>query len=410
MIAITICATEKFSYALGLQARRVQAAMSGFNEPKNNGHIILVGDGSPPLKKTVALYKKLMPEWNVHHIEMEGIDDKKPIAYREQAQIYIAQMRTAAFNLATQLGVDFCWSLDSDVLPPENAYRCMLNALKMDDVTDTGQHGYYSVATCPYPNLQFIGGRGTEEQPILPDFYEDERSVPQDILDRIAAGRKRLSELKQPDTPEKGLEWDSILRQLQELDQKVRECPPKGNVFEMNSKGWRARGWFEAAYPGIGKGSIVPIDWCGFGCNLLNKKALLLCQFDGYAGQGTEDLYIVWHRWKQADLRICAIPHCLCDHVKNNPGHKKGENSQRVIVQCYHETHWPMIGHIRTRFRPFYRHEAGEVWDEKNDGKFIPAPGEPKPSPMPIASPPMTPAPSPDIQLPLMDLGIVDKR
>jgi len=40
-----------------------------------------------------------------------------------------------------------------------------------------------------------------------------------------------------------------------------------------------------------------------------------LAIFDGYDGRGTEDLYVCFHRWYPAGLRIGAIPHSLCDHV-----------------------------------------------------------------------------------------------
>jgi hypothetical protein len=38
----------------------------------------------------------------------------------------------------------------------------------------------------------------------------------------------------------------------------------------------------------IGAGSVA---------QLMSKRALSLAQFDGYAGSGTEDLYMVWKRW-----------------------------------------------------------------------------------------------------------------
>ena len=38
--------------------------------------------------------------------------------------------------------------------------------------------------------------------------------------------------------------------------------------------------------PGHWRGSVVPTDWCGFGCTLMNKRALTAAHFDGYDGRG----------------------------------------------------------------------------------------------------------------------------
>jgi len=56
------------------------------------------------------------------------------------------------------------------------------------------------------------------------------------------------------------------------VDKRIEKYPPKSNVFVANGKKWRRRGWFDFAYPAIGKGAIVPSDWCGFGATMMNKK------------------------------------------------------------------------------------------------------------------------------------------
>jgi hypothetical protein len=126
-----------------------------------------------------------------------------------------------------------------------------------------------------------------------------------------------------------------------------------GNVWECNSKfGWRRRGWLENAYPAIGVGAVVPSDWCGFGCTLMNHAALQLANFDGYDGQGTEDLYVVWRRWHPAGLRINVIPHCPCDHVIWQKK-KGGAEDEYNIILSSHETQGECVGHLRTRKVPW---------------------------------------------------------
>lgn len=358
--AITICATKRYTYAMSAQARRVQAACQHIKE----GHIILVGDGSDELKKIQELYKRLMPdEWKVYVIwEKSLVDNHKN--YKENAQMVIGQMRTAAFDMARSLDIDQCLSLDSDVLPPANAVKAMQQMLEFDD-------GYYSIATCPYPSQGgggFLGGRGTIFHPIAPDFYEEEREVPENLKNQLIEIRKKIADTPRPKSEEESKAVEALHKSCHELEEKAKACPPKGNVFELNGKRWRPRGWFDNAYPALGKGAVVPSDWCGFGCTMMNKKALAYAHFDGYDGRGTEDLYIVWHRWYTADLKLCCIAHCPCDHVIRNPG-KEG---YFILQQAYHETEGECVGHLRIRPRAFYAFDFGEKFDPENNGKFVP--------------------------------------
>ncbi len=116
--------------------------------------------------------------------------------------------------------------------------------------------------------------------------------------------------------------------------------------------GWRRRGWLDHAYPGIGVGAMVPSDWCGFGCTLMGAKALALADFDGYEGQGTEDLFIIWNRWWPAGKRINVITHCPCDHVIWSKK-KGGDVKEYTLVSSYHEMHGDCVGHLRTRKTPW---------------------------------------------------------
>jgi len=116
----------------------------------------------------------------------------------------------------------------------------------------------------------------------------------------------------------------------------------------------------------------VPIDWCGFGATLMNKKALDLAFFDGYSGAGTEDLYICWNRWYQNNIRLAAVPHILCDHIIRDRK-KDGEqiHGQKYIhLQPYHETEGECVGHVRMKSVPWYGQDIGEVYNKDNDGKL----------------------------------------
>ena len=361
-LAITVCATKKYCYAMKAQARRVQAACEGIE----TGNIILVGDDA--LKSIVEFYKSIMPKWDCEMLAFKNLPTIEK-GYDGQAQLLIAQLRTAAFERARALDVDQCWSLDSDVLPPPNALKWMQHMLNFDDL--------YSISTCPYPSQGgggFLGGRGTIYQPILPDFYEEEREIPDELKKDLAHNRAALEEAHKAKDQKKA---DEIGALLAELDKKVRECPSIGSVFTVNAKQWKKRGWFDNAYPALGFGAVVPSDWCGFGCTLMNKRALGLAHFDGYDGRGTEDLYICWNRWYPAGLKINCIPHCPCDHVIRNPG-KPGFY---IHCQARHETEGECVGHLRVQHRPWYSFDPGEIYNIENDGKFVPPP---KPEEKPI--------------------------
>ncbi len=353
MSAVTICATRSYAYALFAQARRIVTAI--LCPGTETGVVILVGDDSPEIQSAKEFYGSILPEgWTVELLIGKYEDGHQN--YKNAAQLVIAQMRSKAFDRARQLNVDLCWSLDSDVLPPANALTCMRQMLQFDA-------GYYSVSTCPYPSQgggDFLGGRGTPQHPILPDFYDDEREIPTQIKNKMERHKKRLEELKgQPD-----VKW---LKEREELSEKVKQCKPVGNIFLCNSKGFRRRGWMSAAYPAIGLGAVLPTDWCGFGCTLMNKRALSLAQFDGYDGAGTEDLYVVWKRWYRDGLRINVIPHAPCDHVIRDPNNK----SKFILCQAYHEKNDPeCVGHLRIERRPWYQQVEGEQFNKANDGQI----------------------------------------
>jgi hypothetical protein len=334
-IAIAICATKNYTYAMCEQVRRIVANLR--DEPA--GHVILSGDSSAELKNVQAEYQRLMPDgWRMHLIENHFANDENP-HYKQEAQLLLMQLRSEAFSCARRMNVDFCWSLDSDVLPPANALRCMKTMLEFDD-------GYYGVSSCPYPNSLFLGGRGTPQNPIAEDFLPHERIIPEELKQNWDAFQEKLKAAKPGEV--QGF-WDA---EGTELQKKVRECPPDGHIWQVIGKhGWRQRGWLDHAYPAIGKGAVVPSDWCGFGCTLLNRKALDLATFDGYDGKGTEDLFIVWKRWYPAGVRINAITHCPCDHVIWEKK-KGGDASGYSLLQTYHELSGEHVGHLRVDSKP----------------------------------------------------------
>lgn len=342
MLTITICATKNYTYAMRAQAMRVSANILAC-PVKRSGVVIIVGDTSAELRLIAGLYKEILPagwtcQLDAHKEFTEGGEN-----YKEQAQTLIARMRSHAFAQARKYDPEFCWSLDSDVLPPPNALRCSLDSLSFDD-------GYYDVATCPYPNTAFLGGFGTYQNPIAEDFLPHERKLTDELKAELAAneaeGKKYFDEKKQP--PEEAV------KRWSETGKKIKDtCPPDGTIWEVISKhGWRRRGWLDQAYPAIGAGAVLPSDWCGFGCTLLNREALALANFDGYDGKGTEDLFICWKRWHPAGLRINVITHCPCDHVIWEK--KKGGDAAKYVHHvAYHETQGEFRGHLRVRQAPW---------------------------------------------------------
>ena len=341
MIAITVCATKSFTYAMRAQARRVVANIA--TARIDSGVVIVVGDKSDDLKSVSIFYSEILPEgWTVKLIAKSEFSEGAE-CYKEAAQLLIAAMRSEAFASARKFKADMCWSLDSDVLPPHNALLCSIQSLEFDQ-------GFYSVATCPYPNSAFLGGFGTPQNPIAEDFLPNERKLPDDLKSEFEKNEAELKEFiskKEQPSKEATERWKAT-------NEKIKACPPDGTIWDVIAKhGWRRRGWLDNAYPAIGLGAMVPSDWCGFGCTLLNRKALSLATFEGYEGKGTEDLFICWHRWHPAGLRINAITHCPCDHViwSGKKNAKEGEKYTHHIA--FHEQEGEFRGHLRVKQMPW---------------------------------------------------------
>jgi hypothetical protein len=348
-LTIYTTATSGYERALANQARRIIAGLALEKRIEQKDiQILLVTDKCASVKEAYDTYEKGLPEATIMVMADERLGSNFD-NYKTDSQLLIAQMRTMATQQALAFGSDRCLSLDGDVLPPHNAIRCMMDMLEFDN-------GYYSVAFCPYPSHgggAFLGGRGTPRQPILPDAYDDEKTIPKPLLAERKSIRAALD--KKPD--EKTAE--GLVERLTKLDKDVQQIQPNGNVFALNAKKWRRRGWFDMAYPAVGKGSVVPVDWTGCGCTMMNKEAISLCDWSGYEGKGTEDLFINFHMWGANGLRSCCLPHCPCDHVVRNPDPEK-KLGEFVHVRVGHETDGECVGHLRQWHTRWYSHEAGE--------------------------------------------------
>lgn len=368
-LAITICATTKYTYALATQANAVLNNLKEYKRLnplftfENDVLIVLVGSVNCAKTKKVAEFYKNSLNLCVRIISVKDSDDNKN--YKTNAQLLISKLRTLAFNAAKFWGATHCWSLDSDVIPKANSLHCMENNLNFDD-------GYYSISSCVYPSQGgglFLCGNGTYQDPICKDIYNDEKDVDPKILERVAEYEIKTKELnllmKDAPNQETYNQWVRYSKKIaiwtRYIERKVR--PKETNTFALNAKQWRKRGWFDFAYPAIGRGSVVPTSWMGFGCALINEKALNLIDFSGYEGRGTEDLFIIWNRWTPAGLKICALPHCPADHIirkaKFDP--KKDKKQKPEIeykhVFTYHESTGECEGHLRQKQVKFVEFE-----------------------------------------------------
>jgi hypothetical protein len=348
MLAVTVCASKLYLEILPTVARRIAAAVQHYP----TGYLLFVTDSSTEAAKKKGLFEQALPEgWKVIHAKVERIasgDDEK---YKTESQLLIASLQGCAFALARKLGVDQCWNVEADVLPMPDCLRVLEWALQMPD--ETGGN-YYDVALATYPNGLFIGGHGTIGAPIAEDFLPKERTMPDELRIRFEAFEKEQSEyVIRKEMPPK--EWQE---KAQTLFTDIRKCPAIGNVWKCNAEfGWSQRGWMDNAYPAIGRGSLVPVDWIGTGCVLLSKRALALANFEGYDGGGTQDLFLCWRRWYPAGLRMCCSTHSICDHVKHEmieekdadgkPTGKQKHSGKYIHYQAVHEQVGEQRGHLR---------------------------------------------------------------
>lgn len=353
-IVVATYATHRYAYALPNVGRRISSAICHSGIKK--GDFIFVGDQSEKIKESAFLYiDTVLPEgWNFHFIPLDLDDNLKN--YKEDAQLLIAQMQSAAFTQARLLDADYFWSIESDVLVPHNALSVSIDTLSFDD-------GYYDIVMCTYPSQgggAFLGGRGSYRHHISEDFSLDEKELSPELKEEM----KERDEESARDGFEPSEEWK---KRGKEIGEEIKKAPPLGNVFEMNAKKWKKRGWMEFAYPAIGKGAILPTDWVGLGCTMLSRKALAMAHFDGYEGKGTQDLFLGWTCWKPNGLNMCVTTHAVCDHIIRK---RKGDDQsfeEFTHVRAYHEPEGELQGHLRQHHGRFYTFEAGEKANEDID-------------------------------------------
>lgn len=335
-IVCVVVGTNGYLSAIAPCVRRVRAAVYHAKRRREiEFQLVVVTDHHGE-----ATVREVAPEADVRIVETaEG-----GVPYKEQAQILIANLQQVGFAAAIEHGADLCWSVESDVLVPHNALSCMMDMLEFDD-------GYYDVAFVTYPSQSggcFLGGNGSPTHPIEEDFLPEERELSPELAERLESAKKGEGDLAK-------------------VMEEVKGCPPKGNVFELNAKGWRRRGWLDHAHPGIGRGAVIQTDWTGLGCNLLSARALASAAFDGYDGRGTQDLFLNWRRWHADGLRMCCITHIVCEHVV-----KANDGQRRVHAFAHHEPLGECKGHLRVEHRPFYRFDGKDEWDQSNTGKILP--------------------------------------
>lgn len=352
MIAITVSATKGYLHAWPQCVRAIAAAAAHHDE----AHFIFSTDESKEAEAAAELAKRELPEgWKVSVLRHPFKEDPKD--YKEEAQLRIATLQGSGFALARKIRSEQCWSVESDTIPPAHSLKVLEWALSMPQADG---RPYYDIAAATYPNGLFLGGFGSPQHAIAEDFLPHERKLTPRLKVCLEACEERMKSLGRGSKVESREEAEKLKKtsekegkRMGRLRERMKKCPPLGNVFEMNAKGWRRRGWMEHAYPGIGLGAIVPSDWCGLGCTLLSRAALAHANFTGYEGHGTQDLYLCWHRWHPAGLRIACVPHVACDHIKRRRPEDKEAPSEIIHYRAYHEAEGECRGHLRQRAQPF---------------------------------------------------------
>jgi hypothetical protein len=334
MIAIVTAATKNYLHAWPQCLRGIAAAASHHEQ----AHFIFCTDESKEGEAAADLAKRELPEgWKITVIRHPFKDDEKN--YKADAQLRIAVLQGSGFAFARKIRADRCLSVESDNIIPANALRVLEWTL---DMPTADGRPYYDIAAATYPNGLFLGGFGTPQHQIAEDFLPEERK----LKPRLKLCLEKCEErLKNPAVTKKQAEKEQ--KRMGRLRGLVKKSPPDGNIWDITAKyGWRRRGWMDFAYPGIGLGAVVPSDWCGLGCTLMSRAALQVADFLGYEGKGTQDLFLCWHRWHPASLRIACVPHVVCDHIKR-------DKETIIHHRAYHEAEGECRGHLRTRQQKF---------------------------------------------------------
>lgn len=339
MIVVATYASTKYLHTIQSWARHVTAAVAHL--PNVTWLVVTNRPRTcdlPPNQTIRDLVKPFVP--GNHTLEVQEIEfTEHEKGSGHEWSLNVAKLQSPALSRARQLAAKYFFSVESDILIPPNAFDVLLNVLQFDK-------GYYDIAAGTYCNEAFLCGFGDERATIAEDYHWDERTIPSGLKRELACLLSQ--DLTLLDTPEKKSQYDAAMKRVLT---EVRKCPPVGHIWDIIARnGWRRRGWFEQAYPTIGKGAVVPVDWCGMGCTLLSAKALSLATFTGFSGEGTQDLFLCHQRWGPAGLRIACSPHILCDHIKPD-----GEKWK--VLHAYHEQAPQYAGHLRQRVTPWREDE-----------------------------------------------------
>lgn len=328
-LAVLIPAGKGYTYALEAQEKAV----------RQNLYLL---DDNPEVTVYVATDAPGEIKWEGAQI-IEGAFGSGSENYKIPAQLCIAQMRTALADAARKGGHDFAWWLDSDVIPAPNSLRAMRDALAFDG-------GFYSVSQATYPSQgggAFLGGLGERSNPIYPDVYDDEREDER--------GGKLIRVLRKL---ENRAHRQGDREKADKFRRRVEELPPKGNLWDLQAKGYRPRGWSDSAFPGAGLGWMVKVDWVGFGNTLCDRRALAVTDFIGYTGHGTEDLHVCYDRWAAHGLNLCYLPHCPSSHAVRERGENGKQDLSKIsLAYAFHEDKGPCRGHIRWQRREWMPHD-----------------------------------------------------
>jgi hypothetical protein len=341
MLSIVVAATKTYLHAFPQCVRAISAAAAHHAE----AHFIFVTDESKDAKRAEEALQSELPEgWRLTVLRLAMGDDTST-RYKEEAQLRIARLQGSGFAMARKIRASRCWVVESDTIVSGDALRVLEWTLAMP-TADGSPH--YDIAAATYPNGLFLGGFGSPQHQIAEDFLPSEKKLPARLKLCLDTCESRLKSCKDQTTAEREY------KRMERLRERIKNCPPDGNVFEVTAKhGWRRRGWMDFAYPAIGRGAIVPSDWCGLGCTLLSARALAHADFTGYEGKGTQDLFLCWSRWYPAGLKIACVPHVVCDHIKRKSADAPKDAPEIIHHRAYHETEGECRGHLRVRTQPF---------------------------------------------------------
>jgi hypothetical protein len=254
-IATVIVATKSYLDPLEVCLRRVKSAMDYAS--KDIEHRLIIVTDKESKKKLEKITEGF--ERDILSIDLEESGEH----YKKDRQILIATLQSVGFDRARNWGCDLLWSVEADVLVPHNALSVSLDMLRFDG-------GYYDVSFVTYPSQgggSFLGGYGSYTNPIAEDFLPEERIIPSKLKILIDSCEERL---KDKDISSESFEKEN--ERMSRIRERIKKCPPSGNVFELNAKKWRRRGWLDHSHVGTGRGAVIETDWTGLGCTLMRKK------------------------------------------------------------------------------------------------------------------------------------------